>query len=84
MRKKELGQCTVILTQQAWSMKDLLYGQKQIFCSGTNAGNPKRVHVTRPGSQSGRIGFASSCSLTVSATEKLLTYPSLNPTVFPK
>ena len=51
----------------------------RIFSSGTNAGNPERAHVIRPGSQSERTEFASSCPLTVSASGKPPTYPSLKP-----
>ena len=44
--QNERGQYPAILTEQAWSIKDLLYGQKITptefrFC-GTNAGNPER------------------------------------------
>ena len=31
--KKERGQCPVIMTKQAWSIKNLLYGQKENFFS---------------------------------------------------
>ena len=53
----------------------------RIFSSAnaTNAGNPERVHVIRPGSQSERTEFASSCPLTVSASGKPPTYSSLKP-----
>ena len=44
------------LPAQAWSIKDLLYGQKQnFFLRDQNAGNPERArwpHLTRSGSQS--------------------------------
>ena len=54
--KTERGQYSAILNQQAWSMKDFLYGKKQNFFSwGTNAGNPERArwaHFARSGSQS--------------------------------
>ena len=33
-RKKELGQYPAILTKQAWSIKDLLYGFREIFLAG--------------------------------------------------
>ena len=33
--KKELGQCQTILTEQAWSIKDLLYGFWGKFSCGT-------------------------------------------------
>ena len=42
--KKELGQYPAILTKQAWSIKDLLYGQKitpKNFTSPGKAGNPE-------------------------------------------
>ena len=43
-QKKE--QYLAILTVQAWSIKDLLYGQKEnIFFCGNNAGNPEPVRV---------------------------------------
>ena len=32
--KKERGQCQAILTEQAWSIKDLLYGFWGIFLAG--------------------------------------------------
>ena len=46
-RKKERGQYPAILTEQAWSIKDLLYSQNITqtefrFC-GTNAGNLERA-----------------------------------------
>ena len=45
--KKKRGQYPAILTEQAWSIKDLLYGHKITptefrFC-GTNVGNPERA-----------------------------------------
>ena len=33
-QKKELGQYQAILTEQAWSIKDLLYGFRGIFLAG--------------------------------------------------
>ena len=33
-RKKERGQYPAILTEQAWSIKDLLYGFREIFLAG--------------------------------------------------
>ena len=46
-RQKERGQYPAIFTEQAWSIKDLLYGQnitptEFCFCAA-NAGNPERV-----------------------------------------
>jgi len=32
--KKERGQYPAILTEQAWSIKDLLYGFREIFLAG--------------------------------------------------
>ena len=52
--KKERGQYPAILTKQAWSIKDLLYGQRILFC-GNKAGNPewaRQAHLARLGSQS--------------------------------
>ena len=46
-----------ILTEQAWSIRDLLHGQQENVSSRTNAGNPEgagRAHLTRLGSQSER------------------------------
>ena len=56
----------------------------RIFSSGTNAGNPERAYVIRPGGQSERTGFPSSYPLTVSATGKPPTYPFLKPSFCPK
>ena len=56
----------------------------RIFFSGTKAGNPERAHVIRPGSQSERTEFASSCPLTVSASGKPPTQPSLKPSFYVK
>ena len=63
--KKEWGQYQVILTEQAWSIKDLLYGFRGNFSCGT-----RQVHVVLSG-QDGSIlpalvayhsaGFDSSC-----------------------
>ena len=57
-RKKERGQYSVILTEQTWSIKDLLYGQKRTFTGETNAGNPVRTRRARAANQN--AGFASS------------------------
>ena len=41
LAKKERGQCPAILTKQAWSIKDLLYGirhqKSEIFLAGQSA-----------------------------------------------
>ena len=34
LAKKERGQCPAILTEQTWSIKDLLYGFRDIFSCG--------------------------------------------------
>ena len=54
---KELVQYTAILTEQAWSMKDLLYGQKvNFFLAGRTreipSGQGGRPQLARSGSQS--------------------------------
>ena len=41
--KKERGQYQAILTEQAWSIKDLLYGYMENFSCGTKAGSPERA-----------------------------------------
>ena len=44
--QKRTGQytCKSIFTQQAWSIKNLLYGQKtELFLAGNNAGNPEKA-----------------------------------------
>ena len=44
-RKKERGQYSIILTEQDWSIKDLLNSQKENFIlrpCGTNGGNAER------------------------------------------
>ena len=43
-KKKERGQYPAILTEQAWSIKDLLYGFRGNFSCGTHtAGSPERA-----------------------------------------
>ena len=59
---KERGQNQAILTEQAWSMKDLLYGFRAIFSCGT-----RRVALS--GQDSSKVAshnavFDSSCPLT--------------------
>ena len=54
VKKKERGQYPAHLTEQAKSIKDLLYGFREIFLRGT-AGSPERarqLHLARSGSQS--------------------------------
>ena len=56
-----IGQYPAILTEQGWSIKDLLYGQKNSLC-GNKAGNPESAHLAaRVANQN--TGFASSCPL---------------------
>ena len=56
--QKRTGQytCKSIFIQQAWSIKNLLYGQKkELFLAGNNAGNPETAwwaYLTCSGSQS--------------------------------
>ena len=65
--KKERGQYPVILTEQAWSIKDLLYGQKitpkNFAFAGTKRESPSRqdwpILPAREANQN--TGFASSC-----------------------
>ena len=55
--KKESGQYQAILTEQAWSIKDLLYGFGGNFFLRDKAGNPEQarwVHLACSGSQSQR------------------------------
>ena len=55
--QKEQGHYTAILTRQAWSIRDLLYGQKENFFLGEQCRNKSRVgarcaHLSCLGSQS--------------------------------
>ena len=43
LAKKERGQYPAILTEQAWSIKDLLYGFLGSFFLRDTAGSPKRA-----------------------------------------
>ena len=61
LAKKERGQYPAILTEQAWSIKDLLYGirhqKSEKFFLRDKARNPKRarsLHLARSGRQSQR------------------------------
>ena len=52
LAKKERGQNRTILTEQTWSIKDLLYGLRD------TVGSPERarwLHLARSGSQSQRV-----------------------------
>ena len=48
-RQKELGQYSAILSEQAWSIKDLLNGQNKIFPRWINTA---KAHLVRSVSQS--------------------------------
>ena len=55
--KKERGQYQAILTEQAWSVKDLLYGFWGKLFFRDKAGSPERarwLHLACSGSQSQR------------------------------
>ena len=60
--KKERGQYPAILTEKAWSIKDLLYGIKHqkndLWSCGTKreipSGRAEKLHIARSGSQSQR------------------------------
>ena len=57
LAKRERGQYSAILTEQTWSIKDLLYGVLVKFCFRDTAGSPERarwLHLARSGSQSQR------------------------------
>jgi len=64
--KKELGQYPAILTEQAWSIKDLLYGFRGNFSCGTRrvvpSGQDSSILPARVANHS--AGFDSSCPLT--------------------
>jgi len=64
--KKERGQYPAILTEQAWSIKDLLYGFRGNFFCGTRRVFPSRqdgsILPARVANHS--AGFDSSCPLT--------------------
>ena len=57
LAKKERGQYPAILTEQTWSIKDLLYGFWGNFACGIQRVVPERakwLHLARSGSQSQR------------------------------
>ena len=66
LAKKEWGQCPAILTEQAWLIKDLLYGFRGNFSCGTRravpSGQNSSILPARVASHS--AGFDSSCPLT--------------------
>jgi len=64
--KKEQGQYQAILTEQAWSIKDLLYGFWGNFSCGTQrvvpSGQDSSILLAQVANH--RAGFNSSCPLT--------------------
>ena len=66
LAKKELGQYPAILTEQAWSIKDLLYGFRGNFSCGTRrvvpSGQDSSILPARVANHS--AGFDSSYPLT--------------------
>ena len=64
-QKKERGQYPAILTEQTWSIKDLLYGVKGNFACGIQrvvpSGQDRSILPARVANHSAR--FASSCPL---------------------
>ena len=48
LEKKERGQYPAILTEQAWSIKDLLYGFRKIFFLRDKAGSPEHREQRSP------------------------------------
>ena len=65
LAKKERGQNPAILTEQAWSIKDLLYGFWGNFSCGTRrvvpSGQDSSILPTQVANH--RAGFDSSCPL---------------------
>ena len=66
LAKKEQGQYPAILTEQTWSIKDLLYGLRENFACGMQrvvpSGQDGSILATRVANHSARFG--SSCLLT--------------------
>ena len=64
--KKELGQYPAILTEQAWSIKDLLYGFQGNFSYGTRRVVPsgQDSSILPAWVANNSAGFDSSCPLT--------------------
>ena len=64
MQKKERGQYPAILTEQAWSIKDLLYGQKMTPKNFAFAGTMREIPLCFARFVANQnTGFASSCPL---------------------
>ena len=89
LAKKELGRYPAILTEQAWSIKDLLYGFWGNFSCGTRrvvpSGQDGSILPVRVANHS--AGFDSSCplkELAVSVMSDLVAQQPANTDVFPK
>ena len=65
LAERERGQYPAILTEQAWSIKDLLYGFRGDFSCGKQrvvpSGQDSSISPTRVANH--RVGFVSSCPL---------------------
>ena len=76
-KKKERGQFQAILTKQASSIKDLLYGFREIFSCGTRrvvpSGQDSSILPARVANRS--AGFDSSCPLTEQTVQKIVFLP---------
>ena len=55
--KNEQGQYSAILTEQAWSIKDLLYGKRTLIFLRDTEGIPERVLPARTANNRRRIPF---------------------------
>jgi len=66
LQKKEQGQCPAILTEQAWSIKDLLYGFWGTFSCGTRqvVTSEQESSILPTWVANHSAGFDSSCPLT--------------------
>ena len=76
-QKKERNQYPAILTEQAWSIKDLLYGKRTFFSCGTQRVIPSGQDsaVSPPRVANHRSGFVSSCPLTELAIQSVFLFP---------
>ena len=61
--KKERGQYPAIMTEQTWSIKDLLYGFRENFSSGTQRVVPSGHSILPARVANHRARFGSSCPL---------------------
>ena len=79
LAKKERGQYPTILTEQTWSIKDLLYLSGKFFMRDT-AGSPERArwfHLARSGSQSQHAIWFTLPARRARHIIKILHWPSL-------